>query len=104
MQQHHFQEQDRIAFLQQAAERGFYLFYPEGLVSLKLNYDALRARRVVIEEFSALLDDGLTLSLPGNCELQPLTLSPESLRPDEPITVYLAVPSYSTQDGNRARR
>lgn len=100
MQQHHFQEQDRIAFLQQAAERGFYLFYPEGLMSLKLNYDALRARRVVIEEFSALMDDGLTLSLPGNCELQPLTLSPESLRPDEPITVYLAVPSYSTQEGN----
>ncbi len=100
LQPHHFQEQDRINYLCRAAERSFYLYYQEGLIEFKLDEQALRARRVAVTQLSAILPDGLAVSMPGNIELEPLTLNLDAKEDGKEITVYLCVPLYSLQDPN----
>lgn len=100
LQPHHFQEQDRINYMYRTAERSFYLYYREGLIEFKLDAEALRSRRVAVTELSAILPDGLAVSMPGNIELEPLTLMLDAKETGKEITVYLSVPLYSLQDPN----
>ncbi|MBO8416284.1 MAG: type VI secretion system baseplate subunit TssK [Proteobacteria bacterium] len=100
LQPHHFQELDRINFLNADAERSLYLSFKEGLIELAIDHDALRARRVAVTALSAILSDGLEVSLPGNLELEPLTLQLDEGLGDRSFLVYLAVPFYSLQNPN----
>lgn len=100
LQPHHFQEQDRINYLYRAAERSFYLYYQEGLIEFKLDAEALKSRRVAVTQLSAILPDGLAVSMPGNIELETLTLNLDANEAGKEITVCLSVPLYSLQDPN----
>lgn len=51
LQPHHFQQMQRSLIETINSERALYTPYSEGLVSIEIDEDALRARRVVIKIF-----------------------------------------------------
>lgn len=102
LQPHHFQQMQK-SFLQAIDnERAFYTPYKEGLCNLVLDKDALRARRVVVKELSAIMPDGLALSMPGNTSIMPLTLELDTKADSKSVLVYLAVPLYTPDESNLA--
>ncbi|MDR2741882.1 MAG: type VI secretion system baseplate subunit TssK [Treponema sp.] len=99
---HHFQYQQRITSEYVRLNRSFSLPYPYGLLNFELDREALKGGRVAVNRFSAIMGDGLELSMPGNCILKPLDLS-EALK-DNPadLTVYVAAPYWSEFEANLA--
>lgn len=95
LQPHHFQQFQKSAIERLNSERDFYLPYKEGLININVDHDSLRSKRVVINSLTALMPDGSSLSMPGNCEIMPLTLDVSSEDLGTGIMVYLAVPFYS---------
>ena len=67
LQPHHFQyfQRQNIAFLQN--NRLLSCPYPWGLIDFEVDEDGLAAGRVLVKRFSAILGDGTSLSMPGNC-------------------------------------
>ncbi|MDR2747558.1 MAG: type VI secretion system baseplate subunit TssK [Treponema sp.] len=102
LQPHHFQYQQRIISEYVRLNRSFSLPYAYGLLNFELDREALEGGRVAVKRFSAVMGDGLELSMPGNCILKPLDLS-EALK-DNPagLTVYAAVPHWSEFEANLA--
>ena len=100
LQPHHFQYIQRVNAEYNRLNRHFSMPYPFGLINFELDLEALSGCRVVIRRFSAVMPDGLELSTPGNCILQPLDLR-EILKKHPPeLTIYLAVPLWSEYEGN----
>ena len=96
LQPHHFQQFQKSAIERLNSKRDFYLPYKEGLININVDQDSLRSKRVVINSLTALMPDGSSLSMPGNCEIMPLTLDVSSEDLGTGIMVYLAVPvSYT---------
>jgi type VI secretion system ImpJ/VasE family protein len=102
LQPHHFQyfQRQNMAFVQNS--QSLSSPYPWGLIDIEVDNAGLAAGRVTVEHFSAILEDGTPLSMPGNCLLPPLDLT-ETLKgnPNE-ITVYLALPRWSEFEANLA--
>jgi type VI secretion system ImpJ/VasE family protein len=100
LQPHHFQYQQRISSEYARLNRSFFLPYSYGLLNFELDLEALEGGWVAVKRFSAVMGDGLELSMPGNCVLKPLDLS-EALK-ENPIglTVYAAVPQWSEFEAN----
>jgi type VI secretion system ImpJ/VasE family protein len=102
LQPHHFQYQQRIASEYVRLNRSLFLPYSYGLLDFELDLEALKGGRVAVKRFSAVMGDGLELSMPGNCILKPLDLS-ESLKGNPTgFTVYLAVSHWSEFEANLA--
>lgn len=107
LQPHHFQQMQRSLLNTINSERTLYSPYTEGVISIEVDEDALRANRVVIKNMSAIMPDGIGLSFPGNCSIEPLTVSFDASKINTLLTVYLCVPNYLedepniTQDGNK---
>ena len=74
LQQHHFQQLQKALYNQIYQERSLYTPYPEGLISINVDTDALRSRRVFINSLCAVMPDGVGLSMPGNIEIEPITI------------------------------
>jgi type VI secretion system ImpJ/VasE family protein len=102
LQPHHFQYGQRIDSEYTRINRRFFMPYPYGLLDFELDLETLKEGRVVVKRFSAAMDNGQELSMPGNCILKPLDLS-EALKnnPGE-LTVYVAVPEWSEFEANLA--
>lgn len=100
LQPHHFQQMQRSLIETINSERALYTPYPEGLVSIEIDEDALRARRVVIKNLCAIMPDGTGISFPGNCSLQPLTVDFVAEKQEESVTVYLCLPNYLKDESN----
>ncbi|MDR2632717.1 MAG: type VI secretion system baseplate subunit TssK [Treponema sp.] len=102
LQPHHFQYQQRIVSAYIRLNRSFSLPFAYGLLDFDLDREALDGGRVAVRRFSAVMPDGLELSMPGNCVLKPLDLS-EALKENPAIlTVYLASPYWSEFEANLA--
>jgi len=102
LQPQHFQYLQRTIAEYNRLNRAFSLPYPYGLLDFELDGEALKGRRIVVKRFSAIMSDGLELSAPGNCVLQPLDLQTALKNYPEDLTIYLAVPHYSELEGNLA--
>lgn len=100
LQPHHLQRSQRTAYLYERTNRTLYMAYPSGLIDFELDLEALSSARVLIKRFSALMPDGLEISMPGNTVVPPLDLSAVVKEHPEDITVYLAVPLWSEFDAN----
>lgn len=100
LQPHHFQQMQHSLIETIISERALYTPYPEGLVSIEIDEDALRSRRVVIKNLCAIMPDGAGISFPGNCSLQPLTVEFVPEKQEESITVYLCLPNYLKDESN----
>jgi type VI secretion system ImpJ/VasE family protein len=102
LQPHHFQYLQRVNSDYIRLNRRFSLSYPYGLIDFELETDALSGVRVSVKRLSAVMSDGLELSMPGNCTLSPLDLSAALEENPNEITVYLAVPHWSEYEANLA--
>lgn len=100
LQPHHFQQMQRSLIETIFSERALYTPYPEGLVSIEIDEDALRSRRVVIKNLCAIMPDGAGVSFPANCSLQPLTVDFVPETQDEKVTVYLCLPNFLKDESN----
>jgi type VI secretion system ImpJ/VasE family protein len=76
--------------------------YPYGLINLELDLEALEENRIAVKRFSAIMKNGLELSMPGNCILKPLDLSEALKHNPGKLTVYLAAPDWSELEANLA--
>ncbi len=70
-----------------------------GFDELELDEEALKSRRIVIKKFSAVMPDGSELSMPGNCNVEPLTLSFDANN-ESAVTVYLVLPFWTELEPN----
>jgi type VI secretion system ImpJ/VasE family protein len=102
LQPHHFQYLQRISADYLRLNRFFSLPYPYGLLDFELDLEALEGGRAAVKRFSAVMEDGLELSMPGNCILKPLDLSETLKKNLNSLTVYLAVPHWSEFEANLA--
>ena len=100
LQPHHFQYQQRQNMALWQNNRFLSCPYPWGLIEFEVDEDSLAAGRVVVKRFSAVLGDGTSLSMPGNCLLQPLDLLETLKKNPNEITVYLALPHWSEFEAN----
>lgn len=100
LQPHHFQQFQKAGIERLNSERDFYLPYKEGISSLSIDKDALSSKRVVVRSLCALMPDGTSLSMPGNCDVLPITLEVSSADLQKGIMIYLAVPFYSQLKSN----
>jgi type VI secretion system ImpJ/VasE family protein len=102
LQPHHFQYQQRITAEYTRLNRSFSQPYSYGLLDFELDLAALRGGQVALKRFSAVMRDGLELSMPGNCILKPLDLSGALKQNPAGLTVYAAVPRWSEFEANLA--
>ncbi|MDR1986066.1 MAG: type VI secretion system baseplate subunit TssK [Treponema sp.] len=102
LQPHHFQYQQRIVSGYIRLNRSFSLPFAYGLLDFELDLDALKGGRVAVKRFSAVMADGLELSMPGNCILKPLDLSDALKENPTSLTVYVASPYWSEFEANLA--
>jgi type VI secretion system ImpJ/VasE family protein len=102
LQPHHFQYQQRIIADYIRLNRGLVIRYPYGLIDLELDLETLEENRVAVKRFSAVMRNGLELSMPGNCILKPLDLNEALKSNPEKLTVYVAVPDWSEFESNLA--
>jgi len=102
LQPHHFQyfQRQNMAFLH--SDRLLSSPYPWGLFDCEVDDDSLAAGRVVVKRFSAIMEDGTPLSMPGNCLLPPLDLAETLKKNPNEITIYLALPHWSEFEANLA--
>ncbi len=100
LQPHHFQQFQRVINDAMNAHTGLAIPYMEGICDAEIDMEALKSRRVVINSVSAVMPDGLFLSMPGNCQVTPCVLEPDPDAASSEIMVYLAVPYYSATDSN----
>jgi type VI secretion system ImpJ/VasE family protein len=102
LQPHHFQYQQRIASEYLRLNRSLLLPYAYGLLDFELDLEALDRGQVAVKRFSAVMADGLELSMPGNCILKPLDLN-ETLKGNlTGFTVCLGVSRWSEFEANLA--
>ncbi|MDR1948225.1 MAG: type VI secretion system baseplate subunit TssK, partial [Spirochaetaceae bacterium] len=102
LQPHHFQYQQRVVSEYARLNRSFCLPYTYGLLNLEVDLEALERARAVVKRFSAVMADGLELSMPGNCILKPLDLSAALKKAPGGLTVYAAAPYWSEFEANLA--
>jgi type VI secretion system ImpJ/VasE family protein len=102
LQPHHFQYQQRTVAEYARLNRSFFLPYSYGLLDFELDPEALEGGRVAVKRFSAVMGDGLELSMPGNCILKPLDLNDALKENPAGLTVYLAAPYWSEFEANLA--
>ena len=104
LQPHHFQQFQRIINDALSAHTGLAIPYSEGICDLEIDREALKSRRVIISALSAVMPDGLFLSMPGNCSVPPCEISAGPRTSASEIMVYLAVPRYSVMEPNLCAR
>lgn len=80
-------------------QRELVLPFAYGFCDLELDLEALKARRISIKRFSAVMPDGQELSMPGNCNIGPLTLDLDT-KAESSIMIYLVLPLWSNQEKN----
>jgi type VI secretion system ImpJ/VasE family protein len=102
LQPHHFQYQQRAVADYIRLNRGLIMRYPYGLVDMELDLESFEENRVAVKRFSAVMKNGLELSMPGNCILKPLDLSEVLKNNPEKLTIYIAVPDWSELEANMA--
>ncbi|MDR2663466.1 MAG: type VI secretion system baseplate subunit TssK [Treponema sp.] len=102
LQPHHFQYQQRVVSDFVRRNRSFFLPYTYGLLDFELDLEALKGGRAAVKRFSAVMGDGLELSMPGNCVLKPLNLNDALKKNPASLTVYLAAPYWSEFEANLA--
>lgn len=102
LQPHHLQRLQRTALIYGRTNRKMYMPYPCGLIDFEVDLEALASARVLVKRFSAVMPDGLEISMPGNTVLPPLDLTNTVKEHPEDITVSLAVPLWSEFDANLA--
>ena len=102
LQPHHFQHFQRLISGYNRINRSFCLPYAYGLLDFELDLEALEGERVVIKRFSAIMPDGLELSMPGNCILKPLDLTDALKEHPDSLAVSIAAPLWSEFEGNLA--
>jgi predicted component of type VI protein secretion system len=102
LQPHHFQYQQRIMSEYTRLDRRLFIPYPYGLIDFELDLEVLKEARVLVKRFSAVMNDGLELSMPGNCVLKPLDLTAALKNNPAKLTVYIAVPIWSEFESNLA--
>jgi type VI secretion system ImpJ/VasE family protein len=100
LQPHHFQYQQRINAGYARLNRSFFLPYAYGLLDFEFDPAVLKGGQVAVKRFSAVMRDGLELSMPGNCILKPLDLSGALKKNPADLTVYVAVPHWSEFEAN----
>lgn len=102
LQPHHLQNLQRSVFEYSRKNRTIYMPYPYGLIDFDIDVDALASFRVIVKRFSAVMPDGMEISMPGNVVLPPLDLSVTLKDHFENIMIYLAVPLWSEFDANQS--
>ncbi|MDR2803846.1 MAG: type VI secretion system baseplate subunit TssK [Treponema sp.] len=102
LQPHHFQYVQRTLAEYTRTNRRFFMPYPYGFLDLEFDYEALKDGRAALRRFSAVMGNGLELSMPGNCILKPLDLSAALKNNPAELTVYIAVPQWSELEANLA--
>ncbi|GHU40653.1 type VI secretion protein [Spirochaetia bacterium] len=100
LQPHHFQYGQRRNFEYLHQNRQLALPFPWGLIDFELERESLSGGRVVIKRFSAIMNDGTGISMPGNCLLPPLDLTEALKQNPNELTIYLAVPFWSELEAN----
>ncbi|MDR1252204.1 MAG: type VI secretion system baseplate subunit TssK [Treponema sp.] len=102
LQPHHFQYQQRIASEYVRINRSLLLPYSYGLLDFELDLESLKGGRVAVKRFSAVMGNGMELSMPGNCVLKPLDLNDALKENPAGFTIYLAVSHWSEFEANLA--
>jgi type VI secretion system ImpJ/VasE family protein len=102
LQPHHFQYQQRVTQGFLRLNRSLSLPHAYGLLDFEIDLEALKSGRVGVKRFSAVMGDGLELSMPGNCVLKPLYLGEALKQNPASLTVYLAAPYWSEFEANLA--
>lgn len=101
LQPHHLQRLQSSLEQLSRSQRELAMAFPCGFCDLELDTEALKSRRIVIRRFSAVLPDGQEVSMPGNCNVEPLTLEfiPEAA---SSCMIYLQIPRWSSREPNLA--
>ncbi|MDR1031272.1 MAG: type VI secretion system baseplate subunit TssK [Treponema sp.] len=102
LQPHHFQYQQRTVSEYIRLNRSFSLPFAYGLLNFEFDQDSLERGMVAVKRFSAVMGDGLELSMPGNCILKALDLSNALKKNPLSLTVYVAAPHWSAFEANLA--
>lgn len=108
LEPHHMQRSQANAFKLAWQSLALSTPYAYGFIDCEIDEEALSASRVVINRFSAIMPDGTPLSMPGNCQIAPLQLDPETCmntsEPGSGIMIYLSLPLLSRTDSNLGSR
>ena len=100
LQPHHLQRMQRNLLRGVRAGRSLAMPYPYGLVDFEMDESALAGNRAVVRRFSAVMPDGMELSMPGNVSLPALDVSPEVKDRVQSFKLCIALPSWSEFDAN----
>lgn len=99
LQPQHFQQMQNTLESLSRKQRKLVMPFDYGFSDLELDFEALKSRRIVVKNFSAVLPDGQEISMPGNCNIAPLTLEMKAGQ-EAKSTIYLIVPLWSNQEPN----
>lgn len=100
LQPHHLQ-QSQLSVTMQIVERLKNVCqYPYGLISADLNTDALESFIIQYNSIYAVMPSGRTVLFPGNSELPAKNIKIAYEERHERMTLYLALPIYSSAEAN----
>ncbi|NOY76018.1 MAG: type VI secretion system baseplate subunit TssK [Kiritimatiellaeota bacterium] len=100
LQPHHLQ-QAQLSITTQIVERLKNVCqYPYGLIAADLNIDALESFIIQFNSICAVMPSGRTVLFPGNSELPAKNIKTAYEKRHERMTLYLALPIYSSAEGN----
>ena len=100
LQPHHFQALQRHLGDAMGVERQWLMAYPYGLAQLEVSTDALANWRLDVRRLRAVMPGGRVIDVPGNAELPPLDLKGRFDPNGDPLTLYLAVPTFHADRAN----
>lgn len=100
LQPHHMQQLQN--YMIDVQQKSFMLstFYTYGLIDFVIDTEALDGMRFVVKKLSAVMPNNLTVSMPGNLNIKPLSIDVAENINNEHIMIYLAVPNYKETDAN----
>lgn len=100
LQPHHLQQAQFSVSMESIERLNMVSQYPYGFLSIDMNEDALKSFLVQFNSLSAVMPSGRILEFPGNCELPAKNIKNAYEERHERMTVYLALPIYSSAGGN----
>lgn len=100
LQPHHMQQMQNSFFDINKVLFNLNMHYPFGLIECELNEEFLDDLRLGLKHFSAVMPNGICLSMPGNTSVKTGNIDVNKHLYDEYVMVYLTLPIYDNDEAN----
>lgn len=100
LQPHHFQQMQNSIFDNSRALFRLCNFYHYGFIDCEIKEELLDDLRIGLRKFSAIMPNGVELSMPGNAVLKNCDIDVKSCLDKDNFLLYLALPVYNENEPN----